>query len=523
MAPFFLTGRTMSDAQRFSQIFDGLKQAYGTFEVASQKENGKNIGKARVVRSPWTTDLFEQHLAGSGPGIGIIPINESDECIWGCIDIDEYPLDHRFLAQKIRASSLPLVICRSKSGGAHCFLFTTEFIPAKKMRDTLQHIASALGYGGSEIFPKQIKLFLDRGDTGNFLNMPYYDAEEGLRYAIKDDGSAATLEEFFQLHAEHVQTPEQLDVILKGPVEDSAVRDGPPCLQTLCSQKISEGGRNNGLFNLGVYLRKAKPDTWQDEILNYNMGYIDPPLPLSEVNLVVKQLEKKDYAYRCSDTPIQPYCNKDLCQTRKFGVGAAVSDMAVANLRKYNSVPPVWFIDVNGIPLELETDALQNQTMFQKACIEQLNFMPQTMPKRGWELRINQLMKEMTETEGSIMEVSEDSSITGQFYEFLDEFCTATQRAEDREEILLRRPWIDEEANLIYFRLKDFQGFLRKNRFSEFKTHVIAQRLRDVNGESTLLKIKGKPVRVWKIPLTELVSGTIKAPEFKNASQEAPF
>ena len=33
---------------------------------------------------------------------------------------------------------------------------------------------------------------------------------EGLRYAFNDDGSAATLEEFFGLYEAHVQTPEQL-------------------------------------------------------------------------------------------------------------------------------------------------------------------------------------------------------------------------------------------------------------------------------------------------------------------------
>ena len=512
----------MSDAKRFAAIFDGLKQAYGTFEVDSTKANGKNTGKARVVREPRTTEHFEQHLAGDGAGIGIIPINENDSCKWGCIDIDEYPLDHGKLIEKIRRGNIPLVICRSKSGGAHCFLFCKEWVTAKTMQSTLQHLASGLGYGGSEIFPKQIKLFLDRGDIGNFLNMPYFNAEDGLRYAFNDDGTAATLQEFFDLYEAHVQTPEQLEALTQAKVENTAIVDGPPCLQTLCAQKISEGGRNNGLFSIGVYLRKAYPDTWQDEILHHNMAYIDPPLPLNEVNLVVKQLEKKDYAYRCSDAPIQPYCNRELCQTRKYGIGAAVSDMAVANLRKYNSIPPVWFLDVNGVPLELDTDALQNQTVFQKACIEQLNFMPQTMPRRGWEARINQLMKEMAETDGSIMEVSEDASINGQFYEYLDEFCTSTQKAEDREEILLRRPWVDEETNAVHFRLKDFEGFLRKNRFSEFKTHKVAQRLRDINGESVVLKVKGKPLRVWRVPVQDIPHDQLESKAFETRTTD-PF
>ena len=64
------------------------------------------------------------------------------------------------------------------------------------------------------------------------------------------------------------------------PEEVSPMKDGPPCLQFLLKNKISEGGRNNGLFNIGVYLRKAYPDSWESEILTYNLQYLEPPLPL---------------------------------------------------------------------------------------------------------------------------------------------------------------------------------------------------------------------------------------------------
>jgi len=173
------------------------------------------------------------------------------------------------------------------------------------MQKALQSIAAALGYGESEIFPKQIRLHLDRGDVGNFLNLPYYDHENGLRYAFLDDGTSATLEEFIELYEKHVQTPEQIVKLqVVGGGETDLLKDGPPCLQILCKARISEGGRNNGLFNIGVYLRKAYPDSWESEILRFNMEYISPPLPLSEVNVVAKQVERKDYAYKCSDAPI---------------------------------------------------------------------------------------------------------------------------------------------------------------------------------------------------------------------------
>jgi hypothetical protein len=507
--------------EKFSAIFDGLKQAYGTFKIENKTQNGKNAGKAAVIREPRTKELWEGHLSGKGKAIGIIPINEDNNVKWGCIDIDQYPLDLTALVKKIRKMKLPLVVCRSKSGGAHCFLFTKDWISAKVMQETLQNLSTALGYGDSEIFPKQIKLHLDRGDVGNFLNLPYFDAEEGLRYAIKHDGTSATLEEFFALYEKSCQTAEAVQALLSPKTGAlSTLADGPPCLQFLCKTKISEGGRNNGLFNLGVYLRKAFPDEWESKILEQNAQYLDPPLPLSEVNIVAKQLEKKDYAYRCSDTPICAHCNKDLCQTRKFGIASAAAGASIANLRKYNSTPPVWFMDVNGEPLELDTDALLSQVTYQKACMEQLNFMPRTVSKVNWESRISTLMSEMRDNESAIMEVAQDASTSGQFYDYLEEFCRHLQQAQDKEEILLRRPWTDEESNMTYFRLRDFESHLRKNKFFEFKSHKIAQRLRDINGKSTVLKIKGRSVRVWEIPAFESADIDLK-PKFNQ--EETPF
>ena len=292
-------------------------------------------------------------------------------------------------------------------------------------------------------------------------------------------------------------------------------------MQILFKNKISEGSRNNGLFNIGVYLRKAYPNTWETEILTYNLTYLEPPLPLNEVNVIAKQLGRKDYVYKCNDAPINAHCDKALCMTRKFGVGAAMQGAAVANLRKYNSTPPVWFLDLSGEPLELDTEGLLNQPAFQKACMEQLNQMPMTMSKQNWETRISTLMSEMRDNESAIMEVAQDASINGQFYDYLEEFCRHLQQAQDKEEILLRRPWTDEERGTTYFRLRDFEGHLKKNKFFELKTYKIAQRLRDIHGESIVMKIKGRSVRVWAIPSFDVSDVDIEAPHFQ--SEEVPF
>ena len=506
---------------KFSTIFRGLEIAHGTYVVDKKQANGKHVGQAKIIREPRTIQHWQQHIDGTR-SLGIIPINENNECVWGCIDIDTYNLDHADLVSRIRKLKLPLVVCRSKSGGGHVFLFTKDWISAKDMQTTLQSIASALGYNGCEIFPKQHKLHLDKGDVGNFLNMPYYNARAGLRYAIKDDGSACTLDEFYDLYDQHVQTSEQVHALTIEDTPTDNMKDAPPCLQALFKQGFEEGSRNNGMFNVGVYLRKAYPTTWDDEILLYNSKYFDPPLPLSEVTSIAKQLEKKDYTYKCSDEPIKAFCNKSLCSTKKYGVQSLVTNTALANLRKYNSNPPIWFLDINGEPVELDTESLMKQPNFQKSCIEQLNFYPPTVTRQQWEQRLNALLINMTETEGSIITASEDASIDGQFYEYLEEFCVHLQTAEDKEEILLRRPWSDPEKGLTYFRLKDFMAHLRKNKFFEYKTHQVSQRLRDISGQPCFLKIKNKTVRCWQLPSYENTDMSVE-PRDLGGEEEMPF
>ena len=88
------------------------------------------------------------------------------------------------------------------------------------------------------------------------------------------------------------------------------------------------------------------------------------------------------------------------------------------------------------------------------------------------------------------------------------------------EEILLRRPWTDEESKKTLFRLKDFSGHLRKNRFFDYKANVISQRLRDIGGEPLQIRIKNKPTRVWSIPSFDVVEVEVTIPDF--GDQDAP-
>ena len=67
-----------------------------------------------------------------------------------------------------------------------------------------------LGFADCEIFPKQESLNAERGDTGNFLNLPYFGGDMSGRYAMDEKGESLTLDEFFNLVSQKAITHDQL-------------------------------------------------------------------------------------------------------------------------------------------------------------------------------------------------------------------------------------------------------------------------------------------------------------------------
>ena len=113
--------------RRFIEIFTGLDRAYGQTESRSKNENGKLEAKSWIEKQQLTEQKWHDHLDGKEPSLGIIPIKDDNTCTWGAIDIDSYDgFDHKKLIKTILDKKLPLVVCKSKSGGAHVFLFVKE-------------------------------------------------------------------------------------------------------------------------------------------------------------------------------------------------------------------------------------------------------------------------------------------------------------------------------------------------------------------------------------------------------------
>ena len=182
-------------SQEFFDLFKGLERAHGRYDLSTENQDGqKQGGTARTVQETITLHEWDLHLKGER-GLGVIPIRDDNKVYWGAIDIDVYDLDLEEFSKSLGSS--PIIPCRTKSGGLHLYVFFKEAILAKSVVPKLREIATLLGHASAEIFPKQIKIISERGDVGNWINMPYFGGEYSTRYAFYE-GKRLSLEEFIK-------------------------------------------------------------------------------------------------------------------------------------------------------------------------------------------------------------------------------------------------------------------------------------------------------------------------------------
>ena len=519
--------------KKFKSIFYGLDRAYGQYKSDGQLVNGKAGGKAFILKKPVTDQLWIDHIEGKDPSLGIIPIRDNSTCTWGCIDIDTYPLDHKKILRKIRDLELPLVICRSKSGGAHVFIFLKEPVQAKLVRDKLQEWAGELGYANCEIFPKQIEIQADRGDTGNFLNLPYHGGDDSMRHGYSDDGNASSLDDFFSLYNTYCTTEESLKNFKLKRKNDIELNDGPPCLSTLMSQGIPPGGRDNTLYQYAVYAKKKWPDDWSAKIEEFNYKYMESPLPAQQVLKTIKQHEKKDYQYKCKDQPMCAVCSLNICKGKQYGVGNTFEHQ-VSDLTKYESDESTWFLNIDGRRLKLSTDQLYDQHKFRRACMNEINVMPNMMRPNDWDSRLQSLLDNV-----EVIQMPHEITKTGRFESLLERFLEDQGEAEHVDEIDMgkalfeQRDYTDKikdekgereitvKKMTAYFKSEWLQKFLKRNDFKDFSTTEMAAHIRNkLGGGDTRRKIKGKTAYLWFVPWLRKNSDEFSTPDM---GEETPF
>ena len=256
-------------AKIFKSLFTGLQRGYGILHDDNH----------RYVKGQPTTELYQQHLEGK-ISLGIIPITDKSSCKFGAIDIDDHKkggikkdFDYNTLLKKIKFLKLPVTVFKSKSGGAHCYLFLDKFYPAIDVRHIMKKFAYALGCSRDiEVYPKQEKL--KPSDNGNFINLPY------------KGGNTRVLLDF---EGKELNTSEAMLYASKRVTNES----------NWSKFKLLDHGksqdRNNRTFAATAFIKKHYGD-WEDQVVEYNKIFNNPPLEEKELfQTVISSNEKKDY------------------------------------------------------------------------------------------------------------------------------------------------------------------------------------------------------------------------------------
>ena len=503
-----------NNVKRYSQLFRGNLRSYGEWDPNKVSQS------MRTIKEPVTHRQFEQHISGN-MGLGMVPIRDDGLCWFGAIDVDNHgkdeDLDLVSIEAKVKAANLPLITCRSKSGGAHLYLFGREPLRADMVKTILTKWMSELKLEGSDcVFPKQTKLALDskgQRPLGNWINLPYFGGDATDRYAL-DNGVRCPFDLFLDNAENGAITQEQLEELF-----GSEHSDAPPCIRKALKEGIPEGGRNDALFHLTIYNKKRHPDGAREMSHAMQAEVFPSPLPFPEADTVIKSALKKSYGYSCKKEPWASWCDREACRKCKYGITDA-DYTALANeaklpmftdLVKYlNTEPVMWEMKMNGSSVTMTTDELVDYRAVRIKAMEKINVvLPSTIKPAQWSDEIlAELMKNVR-----IEEAPVESSPGGILALRLDEFLrkadltSAGDDTSDKEGLLRGMPVVQiyQGLKVIMFRSIDYEDFLKRTRTEIPRNKNLWHRAnRDMGVTFARVRVKQQVIQVWMVSFAKI-------------------
>lgn len=484
----------------FATTFIGNVHAHGVFIRAEENAapGEKQKGKAFTKEEDVQLAHYVAHIRGEA-GLGIIPIRADSTVSFSVIDLDVYNTEHTPILNCIEKFGLPLLPFRSKSGGLHLYIFYESPIPAKAAILFMNYFRQIFGLAKkTEIYPKQTVLKMDA--VGNWINLPYYNAEHTVQYLMDTKGTPQTLAQaLLTIRKSKINKKQMHDF-----VESLPLFDAPPCLQHL--YMFGDGSpRNNYLFSLARYFKSKHGDDYAQHVLDANMLLAEPLKSKEVMDTIISSHDKKDYSYLCTEDPIASFCNKEECQRRKFGIGGEeVSALTFEELTRYVSDSPYYEWKVNGATMTFDSeDAIKNQEIFRSQCMRMLDILPQRMKNPQWDKVVNRALKNIIKIK---VDIVDDISPGATFNRLLCEYLTHGVYAETKQQILMDRVYKDLDMQAYIFKPAKFIDFLQQKQFKLFNQTQIQTRLRKLGGVPNkyyIDKEKGA-IRIWTMPFESL-------------------
>lgn len=494
----------------FSTLFSGNTSFYGVHKYRAARPGEKAEGQSWTKISPVTEKNYADHINGL-TGLGISPIKEDSTCAFGAIDVDIYDKDDQIknIVSNIYKWNLPMLPFRSKSGGLHLYLFlepdnkTGKLPTGSETIRVLSQLSSLLSISGQEIFPKQSTW--RPGRQGNWINLPYFNMDSSQQYLFSKESRRTTFHDAIKI----IQSKRTSLVKLQSDLEALPFGDGPPCLQQLMlNGGPEEGGRNVFLFNAAIYT-KEKDHTSYDVLLDDVNDSIVHALDEQELTTIKKSVIKKEYTYECSKQPLCDVCNKDLCATRKFGIGRnnglfmGVS-LGQLTIHRGRGVSYSWIVELSNTPVTIHFDSprdFRNQDVFIDQVLAELNYKASRIKAEKWDKILNEALSTAVEDEP---ELSDENTVQGRLTKMVLDFII---KYVTNNKIDLERgfAYLDTKKGNVLFKSDDLWKFLvDNNKQRNLKSTLFQQVLKSMTVTSPTTRIGSKVLRVKSIRISEI-------------------
>lgn len=511
---------------RFMRLFRGSELSYGVLIP----DNG--IGTARTYDKTAGVAEFTAHLEGT-MGLGICPATPEGLVYFAAIDVDNHTgtTNHQGICETVEKLKLPAIVTQTRRKGAHVYFFFPDGVQGSVLVPYLEGLTKHFKKYGDpiEVFPKQ--RILVGANKGNWINLPYFNADEGHRFAILET-QPISLEEFLDWAESNPATIPRAtkptrDSQDKEEIETMNHSEAPPCIQRIFSGGIEEGARNNAIFALGTYLRiRGYEGDLSTALRTWNRIYFSPKLQDSHISDAARRLAGGGYNYRCSDHPLCDMCNREVCVNRAFGVRAKKEDdgstpapiITFQGLLKVLTNPPSYKLKVGpeeGEPwlVNVETDELFSFVIVRRKVFDSTGVLVPKMKDSSWEKIVASMNADRREIPAPL-----DAKPTAAVESAVLEFCrTAERPAVDGtpklgkpKDLLMGRPVVlldkeTKQAN-VYFRSQDLELHLRRKRITSHRGRELWMVLAEMGCTYDAVSIDGSEVIAWMKPYTPFIT-----------------
>jgi hypothetical protein len=347
------------------------------------------------------------------------------------------------------------------------------------------------------------------------LNVPYFQGDETTRYAVKKNGLSMSLPEFLDLAEESALTPAQLVALEPPPARPTSARPPgddltPDEFEKMLARWLRElseaphGKRDDKLMQVARDVGRCS-----------GVITIDKPAAEWQARVVWRKLDKNDQEFDQQWEHNVKWGEKEGNPPRLSG-----GDGGGGRLPDIDRIVVLvggeedeWRLTLRGWgDITLPVREVMHFYTFNVKCAARLGAIFDQMKQDTWYQKLRDARDQAT-----FEQIPEAETPEYEMRELLRVFLTDKYRADTLEEILLGKPYLDEDEGRRYFQFKDFQKFLLRmdSSFGKLKPNVAGRWVRRAIGKENLIEtkkmIKGKAIKVYYVP-AEIVDATPELP-----------